>query len=131
MNKFPTIDGHFWVVRDGKIIDPDFDMYHFIKKMNNCRGKTEYLPADKIVQDVMIKIFQSVINDDDLYSNLKKYNHCATFGRCYQNAIYEIKENGGELVFGSMGWKFRKSQKIHWEYGGENWTVHQFLKIKK
>ena len=38
----------------------------------------------------------------------------------------EIAQRGGELVFGSMGWK--KQQGIHYEYGGENWTVSQHLK---
>jgi hypothetical protein len=30
--------------------------------------------------------------------------------------------------FGSMGWKRKSSDAIHWEYGGSGWTVKQFLK---
>ena len=30
---FPTIDGHFWIERDGKIVDIEFKEYDLIKTM--------------------------------------------------------------------------------------------------
>ena len=49
------IDGHFWVVRDGKIIDPNFPQYDMIKKIVGGVGERVYLPAEKIIQSFMIK----------------------------------------------------------------------------
>jgi hypothetical protein len=43
--------------------------------------------------------------------------------RCFQNAVFEIEKNGGELVFGSLGFKFENSNDYHYEYGGEHYQV--------
>ncbi len=41
--------------------------------------------------------------------------------------MVEIATNGGVLKFGSLGWE-RKSGGIHYEFGGENWKIEQFIK---
>ena len=33
----PTIDGHFWVERDGKKIDPYFEEYDAVKRVHKAR----------------------------------------------------------------------------------------------
>ncbi len=126
---FPIIDGHFWVERgDGYIVDPYFSQYDFIKRVNRLEGESVHLEADAIVSKVMIRRFESVISTDLFGKMLQKAGHRNTFNACYQNAILEIYKNGGRLVFGSMGWKRKGSDSIHWEFGGENWKVSQFMK---
>jgi hypothetical protein len=125
---FPIIDGHFWVERDYCVIDPYFPEYEFIKRVNRLEGEPIHLEADAIVSQVMIRRFESVIATDLFGKMLQKARHKNRFGACYQNAILEISKNGGRLVFGSMGWKRKGSDSIHWEFGGENWKVSQFLK---
>jgi len=125
---YPIIDAHFWVVRDGQIIDPYFSYYDLVKKLNMLTGDRIYLEAADIVQKVIIRKFQSVIDWGEVYKIMKKINYTQEENQCYQNCLYEIMENGGELKFGSMGWKFKTSDKIHYEYGGENWSLKQFIK---
>ena len=122
---FPVIDGHFWVERNGEIIDPDFEYYDTIKRVNKCKGKAIHLPASSIVQQVVIKAFKKGedfygVKDSDYLGRRPQVN-C-----CYQNARQEIIERGGTLIFGSMGW--RNKTGIHYEFGGDGWTVSQFLK---
>jgi len=128
MNSLPTIDGHFWVVRDGKIIDPDFDEYHFIKKVQGCVGPRVYLPADDLVQRVIKRKHEAVISMEECGTIFSlHFRGRPQMCSCFQNACMEINLNGGELVFGSMGWK-KRSGGIHYEFGGEGWKVSQFLK---
>jgi len=48
-------------------------------------------------------------------------------GQCNITAIVLQKKYGGNIVFGSMGWKKKKTDDIHWEFGGADWTtVAQF-----
>jgi hypothetical protein len=58
---------------------------------------------------------------------MKDNYYQVSFGECYLNAVLEVHKNG-ELCFGSMGWKSKSSDAIHWGYGGSGWTVKQFLK---
>ena len=138
---FPFIDGHFWVERDHRIIDPYFYQYDIVKRLNRLEGKAVYLEADIIISKVIIRRFESEITKalttfstlsttTDLFAKIIKDGYKNTFGRCYQNAILEISKNGGRLCFGSMGWKHKKNDSIHWEFGGENWKVSQFIKSK-
>jgi hypothetical protein len=124
---YPTIDGHFWLVRDGKIIDPYFNDYDYIKRVQGCNNKQVYLPASPLVQAVMKKKFYEVEQTLGVSKDFwKKFSPKPTANRCWQNA-HILMEDGDELVFGSMGWH-KKSGGIHYEFGGEDWTVKQFLK---
>ena len=125
---FPVIDGHFWVERDGEIIDPYFIEYDFIKVVNRLEGMPVHMKADDIVSKVIIRRFENVISYDLLFKMMKDNYYQVSFGKCYLNAVLEVRKNGGELCFGSMGWKRKRSDDIHWEYGGSGWTVKQFLK---
>ena len=114
------VDGHMWVVRDGKIIDPHFSSYNFISKIRNVDvNKQVHIPADPIVQKVIIKIWTNFLKDIPFEHNWQNQSD-----HCIFNAIAEQRTNGGELVFGSMGWG-------DWlEYGGIDWKLHQFMKKK-
>jgi hypothetical protein len=52
---FGRFDGHYWVERNGKIIDIDFPEYQLIKVMKGCKGKCQYKEAPMDVQKVFIK----------------------------------------------------------------------------
>jgi hypothetical protein len=140
---FPIIDGHFWVERDGKIIDPHFPYYNMICQLRKCDAKApkSYLPAPEMTQTLMkgmfMKVLKNVLGDkpqEEIFAEfrditkrqigLKPRPDC-----CYQNCIIEIAERGGTLVFGSMGFKYKNKDGYFYEYGGENYTtVKQFIK---
>ena len=130
----PTIDGHFWVVRNGKILDTDFAEYSMIKKFHNLTGNMVYKEADDLTQTLMIIKFRRALNEvglcEDDYVELKKgiYNGKVVANNCYYNSLLVMKE-GDELKFGSMGWKKKNGDGIWWEYGGEDWKgIKAFLK---
>lgn len=136
----PVIDAHFWVERDGKIIDWDFEKYDYIKRVNNCKGNKIYCEAPIQTQRLMIELCYRMSNEA-LQSNnencaikMKKLYEMMGFAdrepdMCFGNCIIEILENGGELKFGSMGWKKKNSNDIWWEYGGETYrTLKDFIK---
>lgn len=144
MMSFPLTDGHFWVERDGKIIDPDFTEYIQICKIRNCNPKDKkYLPASPMIQSVFIKQFTKVMNScegkectlEEIGSSLHKAsiqffgNYQPRYGMCFQNAVIEISKNGGNLVFGSLGFKNKNKNGYFYEFGGEDFTTcKQFLK---
>ena len=127
----PTIDGHFWVERDGKKIDPYFEEYDMVKRVR--KGKRwVYLPADELTQRMMIAIFDKLIKKE--FSTVAEYLHYSKvygikfgFGYCHKNSLLEIEERGGTLVFGSYGVQ-REDGSIFYEYGGEDYkNVKAFI----
>ena len=125
------MDGHFWVVRDGEIIDPNFEEYDMIKVINNLEGGRIYLPAGELIQKIMKKKYIDDVENvlkDDMLMMMMALQIGVTFGCCPTNVVIEQITNGGEIVFGSMGWKRKNGKGIHYEFGGENWTIAQFLK---
>ena len=134
-NLMKGFDGHFWVVRDGRISDPYVKEYDNIKRINDLEGEPQYLPAPQSVQDDFIKSLTdyhlSIFGD--LASSLrdaKRLGWKPFCGGCQNTALYESLENGGQIVFGSMGWKKKNSSKIWWEYGGADWTnTEDFVKV--
>jgi hypothetical protein len=118
----PVIDGHLWVVKDGKIIDPHFKNYNFIANVRGVSNKKNYLPAEPRVQEVLIKKWS------DFLENIPLDGWKDECGMCFINAIAYQRKYGGELVFGSLGFG---EDNIWWEFGGEGWGLLQFLKRNK
>ena len=136
----PMIDGHFWVVRDGKIIDWEVKEYELVRKINKCEDTQVHLEADEMTQKMMIGIFKKVLFNVFETNNWEHILQRVTqlflklgwkkpeFSMCFQNCLIEIHRNGGELKFGSMGW-VRKAGGVHYEFGGEDWKgVKAFLR---
>jgi hypothetical protein len=133
IHAIPKLDGHFWVMRDGKVIDPHFKEYDFIKAVH--KGvKYVYQPADAMTQRMMIAIHQKVVKQE--YATIGEFvaDYIKISGEepvcafCLFNALIEIETNGGELVFGSWGVE-RKDGSKFWEFGGDGWTgVSAFFK---
>jgi len=139
--ELPTIDGHFWVVRNGEIVDTNFPEYDLIRKVHGCEPETcVYLPAPEMTQKIMIQKFNNtvkkIMGQDDWDKCMKEVVFMTYLAgikepqcyNCYQNASIEIFHNGGELVFGSMG--FKKTDGTYWwEFGGEDYkTIKDFRK---
>lgn len=141
---YPSIDGHFWVERDGQIIDWDFPWYDIVRSLNGCVKKAapQYAEADPLVQKVMIRMYQQVtqkvfgLEAEDWSVCAKKMveemdRMCMprSHGQCWQNVVREVVHNGGEIKFGSLGWAKQNGSGVHWEYGGPTYTsLKQFLK---
>lgn len=128
------MDGHFWVVdNENKIFDEtDFYEYHQTKIMRELEGDCQYCEAPELVQKVMIKKF--IPKAEDL---VKRLGVCwFQYGGCDRNAVLlkkKLEERNPNkeyrIVFGSMGWKEKKSGNVFWEFGGAEWTkVSQFLR---
>ena len=136
---FPSIDGHFWVERDGKIIDPYFKEYEMIKKINKLGNEQVHLEAEETIQKIMIEMFKRKTKSalggedwDEVMKNcinlLKSFNRDKIcFNRCWFNCILEISKNGGEIKFGSMGWKHKNSDNVFYEYGGVDYKIKDFI----
>jgi hypothetical protein len=105
-----------------------------IKLVQNLEGEPIYHVASSLIQTVIMRkqleeFVKSGFKDlDDVYDFMTSCQWTPTFNCCFQNALYEYKQNGGTLVFGSMGWKKKSSSDVHWEYGGPDYTVSKFLK---
>ena len=135
MTPFPKIDGHFWIVRDGVIIDKEFKEYDYIKKFHNCDDGMVYKEADELTQTIITKMFERSLSsmgfDKKQFKkeiNVLFPNHFPCFQSCFQNCLMEFQD-GDEIKFGSMGWKYSNANRIWWEYGGEDWkSAKAFLK---
>ena len=133
-NLLPIIDGHFWIERDGKIVDTYFKGYDYVKKVNNLTGEMVYKEADDTTQKIMIMMFRKSLAKAGFtirrYVAFKKLlgMNKPMEDDCYFNCLLELKE-GDMLKFGSMGWNKKDGSGVWWEYGGEDWSgVSAFLK---
>jgi len=137
LNSFMTelsntpIDGHFWVEKDGKVIDPYFIEYDYLKKYHNGTSIT-YLPAPELIQKVMNGKIEKLIlkhfTNYELFLNRVKFMFPKLqFGFCQINAHINHNKYGGKIVFGSWGF-VKQDGSVWYEFGGKDWTVKQFLK---
>ena len=136
--ELPTIDGHFWIVRNGEIVDWDFPEFSKIFKMWDCKNEKHYLPAPNMTQQIMIGMFKKTLIkafDKPWEETLAEFHALSSqikmtapqFSRCFQNCMMELHERGGELVFGSLGFKKKHSEEYHYEWGGVNYkTIADF-----
>jgi hypothetical protein len=128
MAAFPkTMTGHFWVVRDGRIIDPVFPQHKYIQKIQNLTEETCHLPAPEATQRVMIsshaKKARETIGENYAEFFTKIMEGKANYGFCFLNAVMEQHRNGGEIVFGSAGW-VRKDGGKFYEFGGTEFSTY-------
>ena len=77
-----------------------------------------------------LAIFRKKLPPEHIPEYLSALHLQPTEGMCYQNCILEVFRNGGEIKFGSMGWKKKSDGTVWYEFGGKDWTgVKQFMKI--
>ena len=140
MTSYPIIDAHFWVERDGVIIDPYFKTYDQVKKFWDLSNDQVYLEADQSIQKIMIEIHTRVLKKQTKKNDFQEalQEHCefckkfnadkALSDRCWRNVCLEVYKNGGQIKFGSMGWRRKNSNEVHYEYGGADWKIKDFIK---
>jgi len=129
--RLPKTHGYFWVERDNQIIDYDFPQYRRLRRKFNATDIHCYLRAYPKVEEAMIRLFKRVTlrafdceNWDDmmveflLVAKMTGNADGPTFNRSFTNAIQEVYHNGGEIRFGSMGFK-RKDGTYHWYYADD------------
>jgi hypothetical protein len=129
--RLPQTHGYFWVERDNEIIDYDFPQYHRLRMKFGATDIHCYLRAPPKVEEAMIRLFRRVTMrafDCDTWDDMMvefllvaKMTGNAdgpTFHRCWTNAIQEVYHNGGQIRFGSMGFK-RKDGTYHWYYADD------------
>jgi len=143
-SEFPTVDGHFWVVRDGKIIDPMFDEYKTICDVRNANWKDrDYIPAPKITQNLILGIYKKVLNnllkEESFEKQIEEFFYITILMNgdskplmycCFQNCLLEIYQRGGEIVFGSLGFKFKDKEGYWYEFGGNNYKIVKDFIVK-
>tara|TARA_R110000868_G_scaffold294737_2_gene555205 strand:+ start:85 stop:558 length:474 start_codon:yes stop_codon:yes gene_type:complete len=129
MTSTSRFDGHYWVVRDGVIIDPIFEDYTATKSIFGLKGRSIYLPADALTQQVFKKKLTDHITKLETEGYRFPNDWEIAYGHCDLNAYTEQKLRGGEIVFGSMGWKRKNGNGVHYEYGGEGWNVAKFRSL--
>jgi hypothetical protein len=139
-NDYPVIDAHFWVERDGVIIDPYFKTYDKVKNFWNLSNDQVYLEADQSIQKIMIEIHTRVLKKhtkkNDFQEALQEHGEfCIKYEAnmnipncCWRNACLEVYKNGGQIKFGSMGWKRENSNNVFYEFGGVDWKIKDFIK---
>ena len=134
MQALPIIDAHIWIKHNDQIVDPYLEYYNIVTLVNGTTKKRVYKEADPLVQKVILKKFMNAVYDgvteyekEMIHSFLKETFKTPRNNSCFQNALAYQLNYGGELVFGSMGFE-RKDGSIFWEFGGENYTLKQFLK---
>ena len=121
-----TMAGHFWVVRDGRVIDPKFPEHRQIQRQNRLQDVMCHLPAPATTQKVMIALHikksKNVYGENYATEFQRVFDDRPYFGMCFFNAVMEQHRNGGEIVFGSMGW-LRDDDTEFYEYGGKEFQV--------
>lgn len=137
-----TFDGHFWVERDGKIIDPILKDNIHIGKDSVRFHKEASLATQRLIIEAMYRTFEDKMRmkrDSDEWADMLLF-HRPTVGACFHNAISEIFLRGGTLKCGSVGWYFKNGNtrdgfecpagSVWWEYGCGNYiTFKDFFKV--
>lgn len=129
--RLPKTHGYFWVERDNQIIDYDFPQYRRLRRKFVATETNCYLRAPPKVEEAIIRLFKRVtLRAFDCYDwdeMMVKFLLVAkmtgnadgpVFNRSFTNAIQEVYHNGGEIRFGSMGFK-RKNGTYHWHYAND------------
>jgi hypothetical protein len=130
-------DYHVWVtLLDGTIFDPQFEYYNDVKRLHSLEGSTLYLEASWIYQFCFQLLHTTVLesfNEKELetmvnYLNTRGYvPNNIFFNFSFFNAYAFQQKYGGKICCGSIGWKSTTSDYIHYEYGGLNHSVLNYM----
>jgi hypothetical protein len=139
--RLPKIRGHFWVERDGEIIDADF--YTHLRKKHKCVPELNvYLRAPRKAEEDMIRLFRKITlktfnetNWDEMMpefimvAKMTGNGDAPVFDKCWTNCIQEVYHNGGEIRFGSMAFKEKYDGRYIWYYGSDRFqTLSDYLR---
>jgi hypothetical protein len=115
-----SIDTHFWVERDGKIIDPLFPELKHVTEKNRV-----YLHAS---DDDMFYALDYLRYYSSMFDTVNEHraDWVNTFGYCFVNAMCEMWRNGGDLKMGCLGIKKTKVA-VYWFYGHPKNTAKEII----
>lgn len=118
-----TITGHFWIVRDGKIIDWDFPEFQEVRDFHKCKNKAKYRLENKDIRRKMKK--EHIIPNRANIMKIKEengedwqklLNDFPQPYRCGFNVIMEQILNGGQIAYGDMGWELEDNGEVWYEF---------------
>ena len=118
-----STEGHFWVERNGKIIDPLYKEHiEWCEEMGCCSTRKYVKCADEILGKMFIIQFMYCFDlECETYKKAKKIgcqvHHGDGYGYCFHNACKEIYKNGGTLCFGSLLFKNKHNNDYQVKYG--------------
>lgn len=139
-SKSKCYDGHFWVERDGVIIDSDNSINH----LDFMGGKKVYKKASILTNKLLIeKHYRSLEDCMKLKRNNPNFiNYFKTYVnvrdlKCFENALIEVYNNGGEIVAGCVGYYFENGnthyrfecppKSVFWKWGcGKHKVLNDF-----
>ena len=78
--------------------------------------------TQKVMISSHIKKAKNVFGENYAAEFQRVFEDRPYFGMCFFNAVMEQHRNGGEIVFGSMGW-LRDDDTEFYEYGGKEFQV--------
>jgi len=122
------MDGHYWIELNGEIIDPYFKSYDKVKSLWDLTDEQFHLEASPLIQTIFLRQLQKVKAEIEEFNKDGLMKWTDTANCCNINAMAYQKKHGGRIVFGSMGWKRKNGKGIHYEFGGEDYTVAKFMK---
>jgi hypothetical protein len=109
-----VIDGHFWIEKDGVIIDDPvwIGSAGNEKKFQVFGAIKYYKPAPEITQKLVIeymyKVNENLYNvkrDNELFNELVDLRPYKS-RKCQFNVLKLLNTNGGKIVFGCCGYKY-------------------------
>jgi hypothetical protein len=118
-----SISGHFWIVRDGKIVDWDFPEYKELRVFHNCEEKPKYRLESVAIRRKAKKQWIKEKRDDleeirelmpEMWEEIVKA-HPLPF-QCSLNVCVEQALRGGQIAYGDMGWTCRDTGDIWYEF---------------
>jgi hypothetical protein len=129
--RLPKTHGYFWVERDNEIIDYNFPQYRRLRRKYDATDTHCYLRAYPKVEEAVIRLYRRItLKAFDCYdwdemmvefllvAKMTGNADAPIFNKSFTNAIMEVYHNGGEIRFGSMGFK-KKDGTYHWYYADD------------
>ena len=134
-DKSPTKDTersfHCWIAnQEGDIIDDHFEEYDEIIKVRGLRNEPVYMPFNIEKQKKIWRWFKKQLKEDTDFGGIKhgyeyfvKERRKATFQRCTFNVLINLElmkfkgDSNYRIVIGSMGWRYKNSDDVWFEYG--------------
>ena len=113
----PILEGHFWLeLPNGKIIDPHFDAYDSIIRINELTNEMCRREATPQRQKEQIKKFIiPYLQDTKTMYRLGLIKPMG--GYCYVNAIIaKILFPKGTIKYGDAGWVRKDGKGVWWEF---------------
>jgi len=141
-----VIDGHFWVVKDGKVFQDTTGVKAYEQYLSRIREKwgddittavPVYLPVDKVLGQTFFehRLATILANVEQCGQSKREWEEdqdncemCAY--QCFPNSVKVHRHHGGEIVFGHFGIMNSKNGEIFWLFGHPDNTPADYEQLK-